>query len=246
MEYMSAAAESRGSSVLSPFGDIPVVPWFLASSAFAIGKRRPRAMSSWTDRSSETETVTLCTFQSPEAYEMLRKEGVLIGDPTRGWEEFQEAYAWLDRNMDDRGIPGPAGALLWLWPDPSARRIRTHARQARGEVMLTVRLPAEKVLISEFDDWHAVLNRVLNVPQRVGEAEEDWDRRSARQWDDFSAKAGSLARGPTDELPTDLRAELENSWQQIFDPSTWHPDSTLQATARELRRAEIVRAVRIL
>ncbi len=112
--------------------------------------------------------------------------------------------------------------------------------------MLTVRLPTERFLVSEFVDWHSVLNRTLHVPQRIGETETDWDQRSRQQWNDFKARAGELVRGPTDRLPTDLRAELERSWLQIFDPTTWHPDSTLQATARELPSSEIVSAVRIL
>lgn len=112
--------------------------------------------------------------------------------------------------------------------------------------MLTVRLPAERFLVSEFVDWHNVLNRTLQVPQQIGETDDDWDQRSMQQWNAFKARAGELVRGPTDRLPTDLRAELESSWLLIFAPKTWHTDSTLQATARELRSSEIVSATRIL
>lgn len=69
------------------------------------------------------------------------------------------------RAMEDRGVPGPAEGLVWMWPNPTRTRIRTHAKQAKGEVLLTDCLPAclppDQVIFSEFADWHFALNRML-------------------------------------------------------------------------------------
>lgn len=159
--------------------------------------------------------------------------------------QTREAYAWMSRAMEDRRVPGPTDGMMWLWPHPTRRRIRSHAKQASGDVLLTVRVPHEWVVISEFADWHFALNRMLHVPQRVGESYETWDARWSRVWGQFKARVGDLDRRPSAEWPPELRDELENSWEAIFDPATWQPDSTLQATMRRLRTEDVVGAVRI-
>lgn len=227
---MSAALRSDRSRLRS-FNDLPALPWFIVPF--------PRSSA------SGRELLTLSTFQTREAYEVLVRDGVLIGDSTRGWDEFQEAYAYLIRVMKDRGVPGPADGMLWLWPNPTRRRIRSHAKQARGEVLLTVRLSPDQVVISEFADWHFALNRMLHVPQGVGEGDEAWETRWGRVTDDFDSRVGDLKRQPIAEWPPELRDEIENSWEAIFDPTMWHPDSTLQATTHQLRMDDIIGAVRI-
>jgi len=66
-------------------------------------------------------------------------------------------------------------------------------------VLLAVRVARERVLLSDFHDWHTVLNQSLHVPPLPGES----------------------------------------------DPATWRTPPVLQATIRELRAEDVVRAVRI-
>lgn len=218
-------------SRLREFHDLPAIPWFITPFLRSV--------------SSSREMLALSTFQTREAYEVLVRDGVLVGDSTRAWEQFQEAYAWMSRAMEDRRVPGPSDGMVWLWPNPTRRRIRSHAKQASGDVLLTVCVPREWVVISEFADWHFALNRMLHVPQRLGESYEAWDARWSRVWGQFKARVGDLGRRPTAEWPPELRDEIESSWEAIFDPATWQPDSTLQATMRSLRTEDVVRAVRI-
>ncbi|WP_240372754.1 DUF3841 domain-containing protein [Brevibacterium zhoupengii] len=227
-------------SCLRAFDDLPAVPWFIAPLMTAAASRR--ASRAATPRQ---ELLTLSTFQTKEAYDALLDEGVLIGDPTRGWDEFQEAYAWLMRAMEDRGVPGPAGGMVWLWPNPTQRRIRTHAKQAKGDVLLTACLPPDQVLISEFADWHLPLNRMLHVPRADGEDYGVWDERARRVEADFDSRLGKWKRLPLADWPLELRDEIENSWEAIFDSMTWQPDSTLQATAHQLHADDVIDAVRI-
>lgn len=184
------------------------------------------------------------TIQSHEAYETLARDGVLVGDPSLGWSEFQEAYAWMLRQMDQR-LPGSPGGLLWLWPTATRGRLRDGARHARGAVLLTVKVARDRVLLSEFLDWHAVLNRSLHVPPLLGESNEEWEARWSPLDEDFDERAKPYRGEPITAWPEALRAEIESSWEAIFDPTTWRTPPVLQATMRELRTDDIVRAVQI-
>lgn len=73
------------------------------------------------------------------------------------------------RAMEDRGVPGPAGGLVWLWPNQTRKRIRTHAKPAKGDVLLTACPPLDQVIISELADWHSALDRMLYFPRAAGE-----------------------------------------------------------------------------
>lgn len=59
--------------------------------------------------------LNLYTIQSREAYEALQCDCVLVGDSSRGWSDFQAAYAWMLGEMEARELPGADGGLLWLW-----------------------------------------------------------------------------------------------------------------------------------
>lgn len=173
-------------------------------------------------------------------------EGVrLVGEPRRGDPDFQDSYSWMLKQMAERNVPGPRDAMLWLYAATTGRELRVNARRARGEVMLSVRVPRRRVLISDLADWHAVLNQYLHVPLLSGESEEAWEKRWVALDDDFTARTEHCSSRPVAQWPEALRSELETSWEAIFDPATWVAGRTLQATLRELRAEDVLRAVRI-
>lgn len=190
------------------------------------------------------EQLTLQTLQTREAYETLARDGALVGDSSRGWAEFQEAYGWMLREMDRR-LSGSKGGLLWLWPTATRARLRDDARRARGDVLLSVRVARDRVLLSDFMDWHSALNRSLHVPALPGESDADWESRWTVLDDDFRARTAPYGSLPMNDWPEYLRAEIEASWDAIFVPTTWRAKPVLQATMREVRSADVVRAVRI-
>ncbi|WP_165831827.1 DUF3841 domain-containing protein [Brachybacterium endophyticum] len=211
---------------------LPVRPWFLAPPLRVAAD--PAA-----------EVLTLHTIQTLEAYEQLMATGVLVGDPSRGDAEFQEAYAWMLEQMDRRGVPGAPGGMVWLYALTSRRDLCRSARRARGDVLLTVRMARGRVLISDIADWCVVPNRYVHVPLRPGESEASWDERWEATDAEFTARSRPYTDLPMRQWPADLREQIELSWEAIFDPSTWAPGRMLQATARELRAEDIVGAVRI-
>jgi len=177
---------------LGGYQELPSRPWFLAP---------PLRVES----APHGEVLTMYTIQSRDAYETLANDGVLVGDSMLGWPEFQEAYAWMLRQMARR-LPGaPSAGLLWLWPTATRKQLLAVAKQARGSVLMTVRVERKRVLLSEFLDWHIVLNRSLHVPEFPGESDEEWEARWNELDESFTARAEPYRESPMRELrPEDV------------------------------------------
>jgi hypothetical protein len=60
--------------------------------------------------------------------------------------------------MDAR-LPTFGDGAIWLWARIRRQELVELCGLAPGRVLLTCRVPRERVLLSHFGDWHAVLNR---------------------------------------------------------------------------------------
>lgn len=175
--------------------------------------------------------LRLVTFQCPDAWETLRREGALRADPRRVPPEWRSAYHWMMRRMRER-LPGYQGGWpLWAWlvreggPQPEA---------PEGPcVRLELRVASERALLSDFDGWHAVLNRwYLSLSE---EEDEAWEAR--------------LPYPPLwPKMPLRFRKEVVRSWERMFDlelmaGSWWASgDQRVQAVLEEIRLADVVDA----
>lgn len=190
----------------------------------------------------DASLLLLHTTQAGEAFERLIRTGVLQPDPELAQPEFGGAYEWMNRQMKER-LPAGRDGALWLW----ARTTRAHlvecCRHARGQVLLTCRVPRDQVLLSHFDDWHSVLNHGLSISIRPGETEDDMLARADR----FNARveAVGMRAAPVCDWPTDLRVEIERSWESIFDRAGYGRHDIWQATVSVLYAEDVVSAVRI-
>ncbi len=115
----------------------------------------------------------LHTIQSVEAFRRLCASGELHGDPALGEEHFADGYAWLSSRMRERLGPHGAGeGMLWLWARERRRDLIDQLRVARPDaVLLTISVARERVLLTDFDEWHDALNHRLHLPRaarRVG------------------------------------------------------------------------------
>lgn len=195
----------------------------------------------------DAETLLLHSIQTGEAVDSLLAAGMLRADPAAVAESpWPDVYAWMNRMMAER-LPTSGDAVLWFWARIRRRHLVHLCRRARGEVLLTCRIPRERVLVSHFGEWHATLNSWLSVPQHPGESEDDYDKRNDREFDAFAARvdAAGVRNAPLETWPSELRTEVERSWACIFDRTLFPKTDQWQATVHELRAEEVVEAVRV-
>jgi hypothetical protein len=186
------------------------------------------------------------TVQTQGAYNELAETGTLRPDPSLAWPEFAEPYRWMLEQMNQR-LSTSGNGMVWLWARISWRDLVDQLRRARGEVLVTVRIPRDRILLSAFDDWHVPLNRGLYVPSRPDESVDAWWSRAGPLKDAFDARveAAGFGQTPLDQWDPELRHELESSRVGIFDPANWPRGCIVQATVHELRAEDVVSATRI-
>jgi Domain of unknown function (DUF3841) len=173
-------------------------------------------------------------------YTQLAGEGQLFVDPRRCEPDVAAAYAWMRAQMAER-LPNYGGHFpWWAWVAPPAGRRRPDLRARWAYhtgwppgtpcVRLELELADEEVLVSDFDEWHAVLNHGPLV-----ETDAEWDRITA-----LPEPQQTVACQATWPRMFELAASHDCPWWDF-----WHgADSTriVQACFETLRLAD-VRAV---
>lgn len=181
--------------------------------------------------------MKLWTIQPAEIINTLMTEGVFVCDShlSVNYENFQEAYQWMVNEMDKRNIPHPKGLALpiWAWHTRNGKQSQPDLRHSgygkKGEKYACIELevPDKEVLLSDFDNWHYVLN---NWWMDDSQNEEEWDKSHA--WYDNLDKE------------TQNKIMIE-SWQKIFDIKTAKNSWTskgqfVQAVFWELRKEMVL------
>lgn len=186
------------------------------------------------------ERVKLWTMQTRDVWESLQRTGVYRTDTALCWmaEELPHAYSWLAREMTKRVGPPPQGVdyPVWAWYMQNGRHKKPDLRSERwgygpGDedyCCIELEIAPQRVLLSDFDVWHGVLNNGL-----ISDTEEE----------DVALEAFHASL--SDEEKT---AYKEKNWERVFDISPLSNNWTtrgewVQATFWELRH-EDVRAVR--
>ena len=111
--------------------------------------------------------MKLWTIQHKEAYLRMLRDGVLRADNAHLFceDDFLTAYNWMSQQMCLRVSKPPHGVQypVWLYHTWEGKRKRPDMRQSYAAtgtpiVLLTVEIPDEKVLLSDFDLWNMVMN----------------------------------------------------------------------------------------
>ncbi|MFF2175253.1 DUF3841 domain-containing protein [Lysinibacillus sp. NPDC058147] len=97
------------------------------------------------------------TNQTIEAFNQINEQGVLTGKEVFVWEDFLPSYKWMIKQMD-RKINNDGSFPIWLWTKKPNLNDEGHFSKRTDAVCLTVEVPDNKVLLSDFDAWHCVLN----------------------------------------------------------------------------------------
>lgn len=158
-----------------------------------------------------------------EAYEILQSEGSLfyrdhwVDDPDDK-DFWRTPFRWLSGEMRKQIGPPPEGVTypLWAWYqwDGAKKRrpdLRHNCFVRKGEVAYRVEFEIDDkdVVLSNFDSWHCVLNDSY-LP--ISEADDEAFDSYLKERDAYR-----YARGKG--CPEDIRQQIEESWQRVFDLS---------------------------
>lgn len=208
-------------------------------------------------RLHDSGTLRLWSIQPQEAWEILETEGVYRAKREcveSFWPEFLNAYQWMIRQAEENGIHRPPSCIYPIWAWYRARGLkgdrpdlRETGHLARGEkgVLLELEVERNRVLLSDFDLWHFVLNywylAADEADETLFEAEIE-----ARGLNFFRQKP----------LPDpDYHRRIEESWKRIFDLDWFHHEDSapehpnpaeakrIQAILWEVRRDDVKRAI---
>lgn len=174
----------------------------------------------------------LWTIQHEAAWEAFEEAGVLVANEDYLFcqDDFRFAYDWISQQMIQKiGVP-PDGIHypVWAWYQWEGKRKRRDLRRSgyakRGTPLVQITFEAEEneFLLSDFDDWHCVLN-------------DSYLATSESELDDFY-----------DQFPQPTRNEIEPSWQRIFDLTRYEPNwdclpdqKSIQATLWQIKMEQV-------
>jgi hypothetical protein len=193
-----------------------------------------------------TGAIRLWTVQPKLVWESLLKRGELYVDLTQIETPIEAApYAWAYDYMREQmaqRLPNYQGHYpWWAWfdPKPDLRRavFRRYAPPGTRAVRLKLAIPAERVLLSNYQAWFCVLNRwQLWLGDEEAEPPE-FESVAARQ----QAEADRAAE-PVWPLSAPWQFRIVPSWERMFDleatRSGW--GSEVQATFERLELADVV------
>lgn len=118
---------------------------------------------------SKGKNMILWSIQNGRAYEKMKQVGVLRADKNYILDDlFQGPYLWMSNQRQKRigKAPEEVAFPVWAWYQWEGHRkrpdMRTHGRNW-GEkgipiVLLTIDVPEQYALLSDFDYWHCALN----------------------------------------------------------------------------------------
>lgn len=131
--------------------------------------------------------MRLWSFQTTEMVEKLRDGKTLFCNPMFSTffedREFLRSYSWIVEQMENR-VPKPEDAVwpIWAWhtqhglqKKPDRRRYMFRDYSDKDSIV-EFEIPESEVLLSDFDDWHNVLN---NFPILSEREFEEWTPRDS-------------------------------------------------------------------
>lgn len=186
--------------------------------------------------------MRLWTMQPVEVYDILMKDGVFRCDPEKvGEPSFIDRYGWMNEKLNEKDTkPDDVEYPIWAWFRFNSKEKKPDLRHScygpRGEKMVCLELevPDEKVLLTDFDLWHFVLNDWwLDTSMfKYGFTEEEYDLN--QKWFKWLSE-------------DEQRREKEKSWEMVLNIEPFESDwiargQYVQAVFWELKK-EYVRKV---
>ena len=218
-----------------------------------------RLALSWHPPTARRCPIKLYTVQPLSVYDLLCQEGVFHSRPLAHANStlvdfddnfrFALAYDWMIGSMIARGLSRPHPEVYPIWayyhwygttmPKPDLRCLgMKHWGHRQRLALLTLEIPEEGVLLSDYCRWYACLNYQYAGTVKACEA---FERRCNRHHPKPSY---------SEPLPAPLHQELVASWDLVLGIETSRrmfrkPTAThiIQATLWEVRAQHVVAAV---
>lgn len=159
--------------------------------------------------------MILWTIQGIEIYEQLQRDGVAYCTiPV--WsddDKFMKAYRWMADEMRLRIGEPPIKEIrypMWAWYQYNSAKSKKPPRsyldiQEGVSAYMEIEIPDNEVLLSDFCNWHNVLNQCPLT---------NWKRINKKT--DLLEKEAGKSLG-FDDYPVEIQKEIEKSWGTIFD-----------------------------
>lgn len=120
-----------------------------------------RLLENFLNATSDT-LIPVWTHQTYQVLDTLRSDGVIFGPPE--FSMFSSPYTYMCQQMRER-MPSYSGRLpIWAWmrgfsqvKDISGWDLSSE--REHDEVVIKARVPKSRILASDFNLWHNVLNR---------------------------------------------------------------------------------------
>jgi len=164
---------------------------------------------------TKSNRMRLWTIQTKEIWARAEESGVLefnelhIDDDKAIDRWLRPAYDWMVGQLEQRVRNYPRNKYpIWAWyhPKPDLRR-SGHLSRGTSGVRVEFIVSSDRVLLSDFEVWHAVLNCwYLSLSE---EESENWDNRCER--------AGIKIGWENWPPPAPFKEEIMRSWERIFD-----------------------------
>ena len=159
--------------------------------------------------------MRLWTIQGIEIYEQMQREGIAYcTKPIMGDEPvFVHAYHWMANQMRKRIGEPPIQNIeypLWAWYQYNSAKSNKPPKSVNDvpegvSTYMEIEIPDKDVLLSEFSNWHAVLNECpLSNWKKIDKKTDKLDKEAGR-------------RLTFHEYPIAIQKEIEDSWEAIFD-----------------------------
>ncbi|WP_461812451.1 DUF3841 domain-containing protein [Faecalimonas sp.] len=161
-------------------------------------------------------------MQHQSAYNQLQREGVLHANENHLFceDDLRFAYDWMAEQLAQKVGKAPSGVHypIWAWYQWEGRHkrldMRTHRRwYVKGTpiVLLTLEIPDQFVLLSDYDMWHCVLNH--GEVSFSGDIEKIYSEREIREsWSNIFKWNQKNAYWPEPKTTQAVFWEVRKEW----------------------------------
>ena len=177
------------------------------------------------------EILLLATVQPRTVWDELRFGNQLTQTWDRVDPDRMTAYRWMSAQMTARTGCPPGSAPLWLWARANTQTLMDDISwDPSDSVLLTVAIPAGRLVLSSHEGWHYVLNRAWCPAPNL-----DVPGRRSRTWPELLT---------FEDLPVSEQQRVETSWGWTLVPELWSPAAPVQAVTSLVSAPDVVSASR--